>query len=82
MASTQPSQPLAPEFQSNKPDCIFSDSGKAKFLAGCQEMNDELINKKIIDQIINAISREMNRMMQKHLEKMKKLHRELIRSRN
>lgn len=81
MASTQPSQPLAPEFQTDDSNCIFSESGKAKFLAGCQEMDDELINKKIIDQIINSISREMNKMMQKHLEKMKQLHRDLVRSR-
>ncbi|MDX8430578.1 MAG: hypothetical protein SNF33_02060 [Candidatus Algichlamydia australiensis] len=58
---------------------IFSDHGRENFLKGCEELEEGEINKRICKQILRAIASDMRRMMDKHLRKMKEMHRDLMR---
>lgn len=57
----------------------FSEEGKKLLKAGYSKLSEEEFNVEFAKQMVRTIAHEMKVMMDKHLRKMKEMHRDLMR---
>lgn len=57
----------------------FSEEGRSLLKRGFDKLDEEQFNKEFAKQILRSIAHDMKVMMDKHLKKMKEMHRDLMR---